>query len=91
VTSFRLFTNVPDPRPDPDLKDLYVFGPPGSASGCLRQRYESENPDPHSDPYQKVTDPQHCFSAFWEKKLLEMCVEARTKCGTETIRNPVVF
>ncbi len=38
VTSLRLFTTVPDP---------YVFGPPGSASGSVRQRYGSEDPDPY--------------------------------------------
>jgi len=30
----------------------YVFGPPGAASGSVRQRYGSEDPDPHPDPYQ---------------------------------------
>ncbi len=53
VTSFWLFTSVPDPVADP-----YVFGPPGSASGSASQWYGSED----SDPYQNVTDPQHCFS-----------------------------
>ncbi len=37
--------------------DPYVFGPPGSVS--VSQRYGSE--DPHTDPYQNVTDPQHWF------------------------------
>ncbi len=41
----------PDPHP-------YVFGPLGSASGYVRQRYGSEDPDPHPDPYQNDTDPQ---------------------------------
>jgi hypothetical protein len=41
-----------DSDPDP-----YVFGPPGSESGYVRQRYESKDPD----PYQNVTDPQHCL------------------------------
>ncbi len=36
----------------------YVFWPPGSASGSVSQRYGSE--DPHPDPCQHVTDPQHC-------------------------------
>jgi hypothetical protein len=40
--------------------DPYVFGPPGSASGTVRQRYGSEDPD----PYQNVTDPQHCWKLF---------------------------
>jgi len=31
----------------------------GSASGSVSQRYGSEDPDPHLDPYQSVTDPQH--------------------------------
>jgi hypothetical protein len=28
-------------------------------SGSVSQRYGSE--DPHPDPYQNVTDPQHCI------------------------------
>jgi hypothetical protein len=39
------------------LPDPHPFGPPGSTSGSVRQRYGSE--DPHPDPYQNVTDPQH--------------------------------
>ncbi len=31
----------------------------GSASESVGQRYGSE--DPHPDPYQNVTDPEHCF------------------------------
>ncbi len=31
----------------------------GSASGSVSQRYESEDPDLHLDPYQNVTDPEH--------------------------------
>jgi hypothetical protein len=41
---YHFFTSVPDPGP-------YVFGPPGSTSGSVRQRYGSEDPD----PYQNVT------------------------------------
>jgi hypothetical protein len=33
----------------------------GSASGSVSQRYGSEDPDPHPDPYQNVTDPQHWY------------------------------
>jgi hypothetical protein len=40
----------------------YNFGHPGSASGSVSQRYESE--DQHADLYQNVTDPQHLF---WER------------------------
>jgi hypothetical protein len=29
----------------------------GSGAGCVCQRYGSEDPD----PYQHVTDPEHCF------------------------------
>ncbi len=54
VTSLRLFTGVSDSHPYP-----YVFRPPGSASGSVRQRYGSEDPDPHPDLYQNFTDPQH--------------------------------
>jgi hypothetical protein len=28
-----------DPDPNPDLSDPYVFGPPGSGSGFISQRY----------------------------------------------------
>jgi hypothetical protein len=49
-----------------------IFWPPGSATGSVshkygsasrsgRQRYRSEDPHPHPDPYQNVTDPQHCL------------------------------
>jgi hypothetical protein len=51
VTSLGLSTSVPDLHPDP-----YVFGHPGSA--FVIQMCGSE--DPHPDPYQDVTDPQHC-------------------------------
>ncbi len=37
---------------------ILVFGPPGSASRSVSQRYGSEDPDP--DPYKNVTDPQYC-------------------------------
>ncbi len=49
-------TSVPNPH-----SDLYVFGPPGSASESVSRRYESEDP---ADPYQNVTDPQHCYRYF---------------------------
>jgi hypothetical protein len=35
------------------------LGPPVSTSGFVRQRYGSEDPDPHPDPYQNVTSPLH--------------------------------
>ncbi len=31
----------------------------GFASGSVSQRYGSEDPNPHPDPYQNVTDPEH--------------------------------
>jgi hypothetical protein len=34
-----------------------VCRPPRSASGSVSLRYGSENPDPHPDPYQNITDP----------------------------------
>ncbi len=37
------------------------FGHFGSASGSVSQKFGSEDPDPDADPYQNVTDPQHCF------------------------------
>jgi hypothetical protein len=33
----------------------------GSASGSIRQRHGSADPDPHPDPYQNVMYPQHCY------------------------------
>ena len=33
--------SVPDPIPDPDPPDPRVFGPPGSRSGSISQRYGS--------------------------------------------------
>ncbi len=41
---------------------IRIFGPLGSASGSVSQRYGSEDQDPHPHPsrYQNVTDPQHC-------------------------------
>ena len=38
---------------DPDPEDLYVFGPPGSASGSVSHKY----PDPVPDPLVGGTDP----------------------------------
>jgi hypothetical protein len=60
ATSLRLFTGAPDPHPDPDPQDPYVFRPPVSASGSVGQRYGSEDPE----PYQNVTDPQHWIQVF---------------------------
>ncbi len=37
----NLVSSVADPDPDP--KDPYVFGPPGSESGSISQRYGSES------------------------------------------------
>ncbi len=42
-----------DPYPHPDGSE----SGPGSASGSLSQWYGSE--DPHPDPYQNFTDPEH--------------------------------
>ncbi len=36
-------TSVADPDPNPDPSDPYVFGPPGSWSGSISQRYGSES------------------------------------------------
>jgi hypothetical protein len=33
----------------------------GSTSGSVSQRCGSGSSDPHPDPYQNVTDPEHCF------------------------------
>ncbi len=52
--SLKNYVSVPDPDP-------YVFGPLGSASGSVSQRYGCEDPDLQPDPYQNVTDPQHCL------------------------------
>jgi hypothetical protein len=37
------------------------WGPPGFASGSVRQRYGSQDPD----PFQNVTDPQHWIPDFF--------------------------
>jgi hypothetical protein len=37
----NLVSSVADPDPNPDPKDPYVFGPPGSESGSISQRYGS--------------------------------------------------
>jgi hypothetical protein len=44
-----------------------------SASGSVSQRKRSEDPDPHPDPYQDVTDPEHCFSLLLT---LQYCISA---------------
>jgi hypothetical protein len=45
-------TSVADPDPNQDPSDPHVFGPPGSGSGSISQRYGTMDPD--SDP---VLDP----------------------------------
>ncbi len=49
-------TSVPNPHLDP-----YVFGPPGSASGSVSQRYESEDPDPYKMSRIPYTGIVSCF------------------------------
>jgi hypothetical protein len=44
------------------IRVFLLFGPPGSASGSVNQRYGSE--DPHPDPYQNVTDPQNWYGSY---------------------------
>jgi hypothetical protein len=50
----RVSRSVVDPDTNPDPPDPHVFGPPGSGSGCLSQRYGSgsgsRSPDPDLDP-----------------------------------------
>jgi hypothetical protein len=36
-----IISSVADPDPDPDPPDQHVFGPPGSGSGSISQRYGS--------------------------------------------------
>jgi hypothetical protein len=36
-----------------------AFGSGSVGSVCFSQRYGFEDPDPHPDPNQNVTDPQH--------------------------------
>jgi hypothetical protein len=47
---------------------MYHFSESGSASVSVNQWYGSE--DPHSDPYQNVTDPQHCVRIYRYSKYL---------------------
>jgi len=37
----KISVGDPDPEPDPDLQDPHIFGPPGSGSGSISQRYGS--------------------------------------------------
>jgi hypothetical protein len=76
-TFLRLFTSVPDQHPHLD-PDPYVFGPPRSASGSVRQRYGSEDLNLHPDPYQNGTHPQHCLIHWPLKKILPKCHSFRT-------------
>ncbi len=39
----NLLTSVADPDPNPDPSDPSVFGPPGSGSGSISQRYGSRS------------------------------------------------
>ncbi len=73
VLVFRTSVPVPDP---------YVFGPPGSASRSISLRYGSEDPDPHLDLYQKVTDPsKHWFSSTG-RPIIPWSPCSRRTCGT---------
>jgi hypothetical protein len=38
---FYILTSVADPDPNPDPPDPHVFGPPGSRSGSICERYGS--------------------------------------------------
>jgi hypothetical protein len=40
----------------------------GSGAGSVSQRYGSADPDP--DPYQNVTDPQHCLDRIRDEESL---------------------
>ncbi len=51
------FVQARDVDPDPHPEEPYTSGPFGSASWSVRQRYGSEDPDPH----QYVMGPQHWF------------------------------
>jgi hypothetical protein len=44
-----------------------------TGSGSISQRHGSEDPDPDSEPHQKVTDPQHCLNIFEANKLFLLC------------------
>jgi len=57
------------------------FGPPGSASVSVGQRYESE--DPHPDPYQNVTDPQHCCTLIYLQSLWNVALAVLVISGTQ--------
>jgi hypothetical protein len=43
ISASRVGPSVADPDPSPDPKNPYVFGPSGSASGSISQRYGSES------------------------------------------------
>ncbi len=39
----------------------------GSASGSVSQRCGSDDPDPHQDPYQNVTELEHCQISWFKE------------------------
>jgi hypothetical protein len=54
-----------DPKPDPDP---YVLGLPHPDPSIIKQKIRKNldfyfflTADPNPDPYQNVTDPQHCY------------------------------
>ncbi len=69
-----MYTRVPDP---------YVFGPLGSASLSVSQKYVSKEPDPHLDPYQNVTDHQHCLVDKRTNTGEQKCGYRLSESGTE--------
>jgi hypothetical protein len=43
---------------------MYQCSESGYGSGSVSHRYGSEDTDLHPDPYQNVTDPQHCLYLY---------------------------
>ncbi len=60
-----LATSVTDPDPNPDLPDPHVFGPPGSGSGSISQRYGSGSFYLQAKIVRKKLDYFRFVTSFW--------------------------
>ncbi len=62
----KLFSSVTDPDQNPDPSDPYVFGPPGSGSGSISQRYGSGSGSDYHQAKKKKNLDSYCFvTSFW--------------------------
>ncbi len=56
-----------------------------SASGSVSHNYGSEDPDPNLDPYQNVTDPEHCGLTLSLNVICTPFSNKALSCKTQTI------